>query len=166
MKGAWFCKAHRILGVQERLRGHQHVHFSSPTVLREVAAPAAMSHTLLPKNPGRWPSPPAAHSKVMLLTRAWFSRVQPVVSGPVTAQARAWGRCSENDVLPSCLPQSPCKSRRTLPAGWDHRRGAVVQRQCELEENCKTGSPSSQMGKVRPRQDLPKVQNFPTHVGL
>lgn len=73
------------------------------------------------------------------------------VSRPVSTQAQAWGRCSGDDVLPSWLPQSPRESQKSLPAGWDHSGDAVAHRPYELEENCDTGSPSLQMGKVRTR---------------
>lgn len=74
----------------------------------------------------------AAHCAVALLTRAWFSRVQLVVSRPVTAQARAWvsaqkmtscpGAChSARGVTWACaatdLLTTSCTREKSPPAG-------------------------------------------------
>lgn len=107
----------------------------------------------------------AAHSKADCSPEPGF-HVSSRGKQPVTAQARAWGKCSENDILPSYLLQSPCESQKSPLGGQDYRGGADVQRPYELEGNYEASFPDLQMGKVRPRQNLPKVQDFRTHVAL
>lgn len=100
----------------------------------------------------------AAHCTVVLLTRAWFSRVQLVVSRLVTARPvpGVSAQKTPSALVPATVPVWVTE----VPASaWDYG-DACVQRPYDLEENCEAGFPNLQMGKVRPRQGLPKAQDF------
>lgn len=90
--------------------------------------------------------------------RAWFSRVQLVVSRLVTA--RPVPGVSAQKMTSALVPATVPVWVTEVPASaWDYG-DACVQRPYELEENCEAGFPNLQMGKVRPRQGLPKAQDF------
>ena len=145
-----FCEVHGILGV---MAPSEVISMSIPLLQCFSERPQLLlcCPTLQgPKQAARPTS--AACSAVALPTGAWSSRGRLVASRPITAQARAWGRRSENDVLPSRLPHSPCASQKTLPAGQGYREDAVVQTPMNWKRTVKN-IPNLQTGKVRPRQD-------------